>query len=262
MLALGDEGIVLSENCGASAGALVAAADSLGQKLPSAWADIVRDLKDRDVKSSRFAWKLRMFWVDYWLKHEPVKKLLAKRLPATFQELAKPCRLSCTVDGKGATCVIRGGDLQKAVLASMSIAGVWPAVQWSDELLLSDGGTTHYLPIPPDWKEFDEIYLMIALPALDYQGRKGGIPTRFMRNIDYLLQDQINDVLRAIANYDMRNPLYRSGARPKVYVLRPTCNQDKGVLHFDHGLIDQARVQARAQLREQRGLPKLKESGT
>lgn len=147
-LALEAAGIRPTWLSGCSAGAIVAALDASG--MP-AWQarEYVEALRDEDVVRRRFGWKARIFWLDHFCDPAPISELLTSLLPAEFGNLKTPLTVSATrMDPEACGVLLRDGDLRKAVLASMSIAGVWPYVD-VDGAQCSDGGTTHRYPLPP-----------------------------------------------------------------------------------------------------------------
>ncbi len=250
-LGLEELGIRSTMNSGTSAGAIVAACDSVG-KGPAAYHGILRELKDSDVRRERFAWKLRALWIDWFLSHKPIAILLERMLPMSMNDLLKPLVVWATRESDGIAYALERElvPLRKQVLASISIAGVFPPVQFEDwSSRFSDGGTTNYVGLVPDWYEFDEVWLLIATPPHEYKPKRESIITRMIMNAHVLMQQHIRTQTAEVTD---QGPLVK-GKWPKVYVIRPECGRDSGVLRFDHKLIEEARKETLAQIDEQRG---------
>lgn len=226
-LALAEAGIESTANAGTSAGALIAAMNSNGASSPRI-SQIVRGLSDDSVRRERAFWKLRVPWISSWLASEPIETLLRIMLPADFDSLSKPLSVFATEEKTGEATEFTSGRLPLALLASLSIAGVFPPVRIMNRDY-SDGGTTSYLPLPSDWLSYDQVWLLVAARPLGYTG-KMSIIGRILRNLDFLYEDQLNDTLeRAIEK-----------GGDKVRVIRPGVQAPRGSLHFDHDLIEHA----------------------
>lgn len=238
-LALYKNGIRATHNVGCSAGAIVAALDSNGFS-PLAIEMLIRSLTDYDVRKERFAWKARALWVDYFLEHEPIVALLKKLLPAEFGDLVKPLQVAATRCRDAGKVLFPGTYFispREAVLASMSIHGVFPTVSIDDELYC-DGGVRNNLPLPRDWENYDEVWLIIATPPTSYRQRSG-ILARLMLNIAWLMRDQIEDVIE------------QTSGNPKVKVIWPNVGKFSAMLRFDHDLINLAKMEADKQIKAQ-----------
>lgn len=234
--ALADHGIHADANAGTSAGAIVAAFASYGHD----WGilqHVLLSLKDSDVRQERFAWKLRVPWIDSFLSHDPIEKLLRKYLPETFDKLSKPLCIELTQHLAGLNFKATRGDLIKSILASMSISGVFPPVE-IDGLFYSDGGTTQNVPWPNfNLNEYDEIWILIAARPIAYKGH--GMLGALMWNMDLMANDQILDTITSLKK------LYG----PKVKVIWPRIDDlATGALRFDHSLIKLAYDLATRQL--------------
>ena len=221
-MALDELGIRSTANAGTSAGAIMAALNSTGIDGAVAGA-IVTGLKDSDVRSERFAWKVRIPWISYFLENKPVRDLLAWHLPSTFEKLAKPLQVFATHDQTGESMAFFGGELIGCVLASMAISGVFPSVGGC-----SDGGTTADLPLPEQWENYDRVYLLVAKRPLEYGGSDSML-SRLMYNADLFMENQVR---RTIAEARAK--------RPDVVVIRPPVRTVTGGLHFDHALVGEA----------------------
>jgi predicted acylesterase/phospholipase RssA len=124
--------------------------------------------------------------------------------------------------------------VREAVLASMSIYGVFPTVKiWGAEY--ADGGPRANLPLPWGWNKYDELYFLIAQRPIDYAHRSHGIPYRLLLNSDWRAMDQVLDTIAMARSFEKR----REG--PRVYVIWPEIGKEAGSLRFSHGLIREAR---------------------
>lgn len=229
--ALDAHGYSSTENAGTSAGALVAALDSAGYTAQQA-EQIVRGLDDRDVRKELFAWKLRIPFIDHWLSHRPVRSLLERYLPKSFDSLLKPLSVFATDEQTAREVELHRGDLHQALLASISIPGVFPAVRHviapdGYHRLLSDGGTTANVPLLLHWRKVREITLLVAKRPIEF--RDGNIISRLIRNMDFCAEDQVNDVCELVAR-----------RHQNARILRPAVGSAASCLHFDHELIDKA----------------------
>lgn len=240
-LALEAAGIRSTWCVGTSAGAMISALDAAGWTATMA-RDLVCSLTDRDVRRERFAWKLRP-WLPHFLDPAPIRNLVEGTLPARFADLDKPLTVHCTSDEFGGAYPVSYGPLAPAVMASMAISGVWPAVevdQGSGAVMLSDGGTTANLPIPSGLAVVDEVWLLVAARPLSYP--RGGWLSRIWRNLDILAEDQIDDTIALV-----------EGQHRRVRVLRPPFVPKHGCLHFEHGLVNQVRDWAAGEIERVRG---------
>jgi len=227
-LALEDAGIVATAHAGTSAGSIIGAFAASGMSAPHC-AAILQGLTDRDVRDERFAWKLRVLWIDSYLRHKPIEALLAKHLPKSFEDLQLPLTVFVTDDRFGSSCWFGSGNyLRETVLASTSISGVFPSVRLPCGVF-SDGGTTQHLPLPIGWQGYDEVYLMVASRPLEYRNRGKSMFSRLRWNIDLLMEDQVSDVVRTV----------KAGGK-RCVVIRPPLGGASGMLRFDHGLISQS----------------------
>lgn len=230
-LALEAAGIRPTWLSGCSAGAIVAALDASG--MP-AWQarEYVEALRDDDVVKRRFGWKARIFWIDHFCDPQPIQDLLASLLPAEFRNLRTPLTVSATrMDPVAHGVLIRDGDLRAAVLASMSIAGVWPYVQ-VDNAQCTDGGTTHRYPLPPlslgvtnGTPPFDAVFVLDPVSYASFADRDRNMLSRLLWNVEQLGRNQAEWLLEALAG------------NPRVYWL-PLDMGPGSCLKFDHGLID------------------------
>lgn len=242
-LALEEHGLVPDANAGTSAGAVFAAWHSLGLSALDL-ARIVADLQDKDVRAERTLWKLRIPWLDHFLSAAPILGLLQTWLP-DHGFGSKPLAIMATNALTGAPVNVARPELAEslphAVSASMAIAGVFPRVRLLDGHDYVDGGCREYLPLPADWCEYDEVYILVAqtCPA-DYR-KTSGILTALISNASWLLVDQVEDTIwRAQAD--------AGEMKTKLIVLRPELRSSTGALRFDHRLIEEAHDYARRAL--------------
>lgn len=233
--ALTELGITPTANAGTSAGAIMAAFCSAG----IAQSDIertLRSLTDSDVRAERFWWKVRAPWIDYFLDNAPIRALLEKLLPPRFMDLRMPLSVVATRvrDGRQITfCDSRSVvDLVDAVLASMSISGVFPHVNIYG-VDYADGGVRANLPLPANWRNFDEIYLLVASRPVDYSKRHG-ILARLMLNLDWYALDQIEDTVTLVMAEHKRM------RGPRMHLIWPAIGRDAGTFRFRHEFIDAA----------------------
>jgi predicted acylesterase/phospholipase RssA len=290
-LALTERGITSSVNAGASAGAIVSAFDSAGYRAEK-FQLLLTALSDSDVRRERPFWRIRsLLGMDHFLDPAPLERLLNRFLPAAAAPLQKRCDIFATRESDARACSFSflppplrslrlcgatsgeihrkdaksaeennagdAGPLHPALLASCAIPGVWPKRRISGTWY-SDGGTSCHLPIPSDWLEFDEVYLLVANPPLAYKPKSESVLSRLFLAAHMLIQSQIE---RTIANayaladaYKRRNILNGSG--PTLILIRPDCGHDAGSLRFRHSLIHAAYMHTARQLDSQLAIAK------
>jgi NTE family protein len=239
-LALEEAGIVADECRGTSAGAIMSAFDASGVTAKET-KEIINNLEDRDVRDERFMWKLRVATgINWFLDNKLIRALLKDYVAGYTAEYEKECTV----------CAMRWSDLEpvyfnnmdydddfrECVIASMSIAGVFPRIKINN-VEYSDGGTRDNVPVPLDLRMYDEVYVLIAtgIPQ-GYKGRDT-ILTSLLRQSDALMYDQPCDIVEE----------YRDN--PKVKILWMRTETPKGSLHFDHNLIDKAYQYAKQEIR-------------
>lgn len=215
---------------GTSAGALV------GSLLAHNWSPedisgLLLGLRDQDVRDERVLWKLRLSFIDSIFGNEKIVRLVNALLPQDFADLALPLQVVATRlrDNQAVWFgkPVLAAPLRDAVLASMSIHGVFPTVDIGG-MDYADGGTRANLPLPANWQDYDQVVLFVAAPPVDYQPRSARAFGRLMHNVHSLMADQTDDVLDRVAGH------------PKVLVLRPDVGRASGTLRFDHDLIEAA----------------------
>ncbi len=218
-------GIFSTNNHGTSAGAITAAFDSAGYSAKY-FSDFILRLSDDNVRKERFAWKVRIPWINSFLLHEPIIDIARKHIPIDKSKLDKPLAVWATkYPSASAWNMLRipGVNVHEAVLASMSIPGVFPPVEIDGEQYF-DGGCRKNLPLPLDWRDYDEVWLLVASAPPESYGRKSGMLTALKMYIDWLCLDQ---------NYDA---IEESTGDSRVKVIWPNFGHPRGTLHFDHAL--------------------------
>ena len=275
--ALTELGITPTANAGTSAGAIMAAFCSAGI-AQSDIERILRSLSDNEVRAERFAWKVRALWIDWFLDNAPIRAILAKLLPERWMDLRRPLSVVATRVRDGKQTVFSGPSsgvrcpssdfvpLRDAVLASMSISGVFPHVDILGEDY-ADGGVRANLPLPANWREFDEIYLLIASRPVDYRpsGQRSevrsqksedapperaahGLLTRLMLNLDWYALDQIEDTCTLVQDE------HKCLRGPRFHIIWPAIGREAGALRFRHEFIDVAYQQTIHQFKPESAL--------
>jgi len=238
-LALAERNILPTEVSGTSAGALIGALQATGRDAPFI-AALINGLSDSDVRREVPFWKARAFWLDYYLKSAPILTLLSDLIPNGWDALRIPFSAWATRLATGESVNVAIPQLSPspahAALASMSISGVFEPVPLKDGHSYIDGGVRCNLPLPDDWRAYDQVYLLIAAGRPTDYRRTRGIITALVRNVHYLMQDQIADVLDTVRT------------APTVKVIWPQVRVTRGALHFDHRLIEAAYTQTKGML--------------
>ena len=222
-LALTEQRIFPTACAGTSAGAVIAAMCAAGSE-PATCAETLRRLRDRDIREERPLWKVRALWIDSFLRHEPVERMLSTLIPLRFEDCRMPLSVFATNEVLHRADELREGPLRQAVLASLSIAGVFPPVEMRNAVY-SDGGTHAYVPLPADCERYDEVWIIVARPPIRYHEDES-IVSRLMRSIHEMIEDQVQDTIATARHLCKR-----------VNVVRPPCGAAAPALRFDHGLI-------------------------
>ena len=228
--ALETAGIFATEISGTSAGAIVGAANAVGWHAPG-FEDYLRQHGDGDVRHERPFWKLRAPFLESIHDSDRIQVILEAVLPPLWNKVAKPFHAWACKQRNGERVNVARPELAEmpsdAVLASMSISGIFPAVTLLDGENYVDGGMRFNLPLLSNWQDYDEVWLLIGKTRpQDYKGR--GIISNLIRNLDILALDQIQDVLEETAG------------DPRVHVVWPDIKCETSMLHFNHDLIDAA----------------------
>lgn len=229
-MALDELGIEATDISGTSAGAIIGAMNACRWHGAGA-AEYIAYHHDNDFRHERPFWKLRFPWIESIHDNDRIMVSLDGILPLTWDGMKKPFSAWACKKHTGEKVNVARPELadrpETAVLASMSISGFFPAVSLMDGDEYIDGGVRFNLPLLSNWREFDEVYLIIAQPRpADYQG--SGILTNLIRNVNILMLDQIADVLDETAG------------SPKVKVIWPVIAGDTSMMRFNHDLIKTA----------------------
>lgn len=186
------------ETIGASAGAFAAAWIASGRD-PRDFSNIILSLYDHDFRDERFMWKLRMAWkgVDSIFRDEKIRRIIARMFPETFGALTKPCGIMAVRFDTVCDVEISSGNLRDAVLASMSIPGIFPAVE-IDGVRMVDGGIRKNVPIPSveRLREFDRIMIFIA--GGNFYVRDHGILQNSISAMQALMRGQAFNALERV----------------------------------------------------------------
>jgi len=220
--------------CGTSAGAIVGA--FVASRSIADCEQMVRGLKDSDVLDKRWFRRLRSPFLGHTIGNEKILQLFRDHLPEDFGQLRIPLRAMATDLATGRGRWMRKGCLRSAVLASSAISGIFPHVRIGKQLL-ADGGTAHNIPLPEDWHHFDEIYICIPGAPYKYDPEKANVIERLLWNIDLLMRDQTNDILRVLDSVIVR-PGQTANFKTKAYVIQPPMGGE--MLSFKHSLIEPA----------------------
>lgn len=229
-LALEEAGIYPTMISGTSAGAIVGAMMACGWHAHGA-AEYLMVHKDDDFRHERPFWKVRLPWIESIHLSDRIEVCLDGCLPLEWSRMQIPFMAwACNKRNGVAVNVARpelAGRPAEAVLASMSISGLFPSVRLLDGEDYIDGGMRFNLPLPMPYDDYEEVYLFIAQPLpQDYRG--SGVVTNLIRNLNILRLDQILD------------PLDQTRGDKKVHVLWPGVTGETSMLRFNHNLIDEA----------------------
>ena len=199
---------------------------------PAQAREIVTGLTDRDVVNRRFAWHVRALHLTHFADPEPIAELLAEHLPERFEDLRIPLTVAATNMGAPspyAQYFFRGARVRSAVLASLSIPGVWPYVA-IEGIPHADGGLTDAVVVPSELETFDEFYVInVERRRESYRKRDRNIISRLWGAVEILADTDVRDTRERIGGFD------------NVHWL----DLDMGsasCLDFDHGLIESART--------------------
>lgn len=124
---------------GVSAGALLASYRSAGY---SADEILNRFLKSEFLSLSQ---NINLIPKNSLLKNTILKKQLESELPATFEELKIPIFVGCSEVETGSNILLSEGTLCSALLGTIAIPGIFPAIEREGKVLI-DGGVTNNFP--------------------------------------------------------------------------------------------------------------------
>jgi len=236
-LALEACGIRATHLHGTSAGAIVSTLDAAEWDAHSA-ETLIRGYTEADVIDYRWMWELRAGFLANVCSGDAVVRTLGDVMPRTFDALEKPC--ACWTTQAGTSRLINAmrptiaSCPAQACAMSSRIPAIFPPVIGVDGLPYIDGGVRHNLPLPPDWRDYDEVYLLVATGAPSNTYPAGTVLGNILRVFRHLMADQILDVLDEV-----------QGA-PHVHIIWPKVDTD--MLKFNHDLINQVCVSTMKEL--------------
>ncbi len=218
---------------GTSAGAIAAAFIAAGHSARQI-AAIVRNLSDRDIRQERLLWRIRLPWIDGFLKTGRIRRTLVKHLPDNHHAFTIPWHAWAVRATDNEPINVARPEITPdpidAILASAAIPGVFPAIRLHDGHRYIDGGFRKNVPIPPpaclDAHPLTIIVIASTNPR-EYPKTRGAI-TAFLRTHTRLMGGQIADAILSVQG------------RPNTIVLWPIVHTRAGMLRLDHSLIDQA----------------------
>lgn len=232
---------------GCSAGAVIGALWASGRYSAFEASSILRKLGTEDVLKWRvLAWPMIRRY-DYLANPAPIRALLERLLPETFEDLEIPLTVAATaMTGRAHPYGVRigAGDLRSAVLASMSIAGVWPYVTRElsaaiPPVQLSDGGTTDAIALPERLADWDAVYVVDLVDRVGYEKRDSSAASRLLWNITGLARKE--------PAWERQQLIGQANVRWLELDTRGV-----SCFRFDHSLIDTCWTDAFLQLSRQR----------
>ena len=237
--ALSINGVVATHCHGTSAGAIVSAMDSAGWSSLQA-AKTVQQYTAENLIDWRWLWRTRSLFIANVARGKAMLRELDRLLPSQWEDYHKPLS-TWTVQAGSCLKINSFRDTiahspEEAVAMSARIPAVFPPIQGVDRRWYIDGGLRNNLPLPPDWREYDEVWLLIASGLPSNTEPASTVLGNALRVFRTLMADQILDVLEQV-----------EGA-PNVHVIWPKL-RTPSILEFDHSLIAQARNEAIAQIK-------------
>jgi len=221
---------------GTSAGAIISGYNAAGWNSNKMRIRI-SGLTEKDVLDYRNLWQLRFLFmngINGFINNDYIINLLNKDLPSDWNKYL-PLKTwavnSTNGDGKNTFTSSMAANPIQAIVASMSIRGVFPALKLLDGIYYTDGGTDENLPVTT-WEplsQFDKVYLCVATGVSNPWDNTLGEVETLLQNIGMLMEQQVD---HAIA--DVQEQI-----GDKCVVIWPEL-QTPGTLHFDHSLIQQA----------------------
>jgi predicted acylesterase/phospholipase RssA len=249
--ALEASGIFATDLSGTSAGAIVGAANAIGWKA-AGFGEYLRQHDDSDVRHGRSLWQVRAPWLESIHDNDRIRIILETVMPPQWIKVTKPFSAWACRKRTGSRVNVARPELAEtpadAVLASMAISGIFPSVRLLDGEDYVDGGMRFNLPLLSNWRDYDEVWLLIGKTRpQDYEGT--GIVSNLIRNLDILQLDQIQDVLDETGSI-LGGACGNAG--PRVRVIWPELPCKTSMLRFNHDLIDAAYVYTLRQLNKER----------
>lgn len=246
---------------GCSAGAGVGAQIATGMTAKQL-EEVIRQMVTKDIIQPHDLVILREAWLREAMDVEPIKRYLECELPPTFADLKMPFSCFATDVIRNKPVILDGHvtqNLRDAVRASMSIWGVFPLVTEIGGYVLCDGGTKNNSALPPNWRDMDEVVMMVCTDARHCKSMadtKGLITILIEGNMSLYAADQIDDAwdelaeacpeMAAISNGSVteRDGWFEgriNGHPIRVLWLEPPMPSGS-ILKFNHDLIEQARA--------------------
>jgi predicted acylesterase/phospholipase RssA len=199
---------------------------------------------------------LGRFQVDHMMHTRKMDALLEHFAGSRF-EIRKALTVFATdrSTGEGVELPVLAQDTSgyrlNSVGASWAISGVFPPRQLGGREL-TDGGTSNNAALPQNWKDHDEVWLLIASGGRDALRPGGSMIANFLRNAWFYGRDQTHDAIRELhlsvqqlqsRGWDTRViPAYRGGndfpSIVRVNALWPDFS-DRGSLRLCPGLMDE-----------------------
>ena len=239
-IALAERGIAANACHGTSAGAVVSAMDAAGYQ-PCDADEVVRGYTSDELIDWRWAWRTRALFIANVAKGKAMLRELQRLLPSHWADYRKPVSTwtvqsgSCLKINSFRESLARSPE--EAVAMSACIPAVFPPLRGMDGRYYIDGGLRNNVPLPADWQEWREVWLLIATGAPESTEPAGTVLGNALRAFRTLMADQILDVLEQV-----------EGA-PNVHVIWPRI-KTPSMLEFDHRLISAAYAAAAVQVAE------------
>ena len=240
--ALDELGIKADACHGTSAGAIISAFDAYEHSV-SEIRQLICGLSEEDVLDYRRLWMLRVPFINSFIQPDKIHALLDRELDYGFACRKELVTWSTNARTGYGTNTFRPELAQtpaQAVIASMSISGVFPPTKLLDGDDYTDGGVSANLPVPPValLKEYDHVYLLIATGDDAKYNEDNSLLTQLLQNVAWLQEDQRNDTI---------DHTFTALGYAKVTVIKPELSTP-GMLHFDHRLIEEAYAWTKKQL--------------
>lgn len=173
--ALREMGVEASIYSGASGGAIAGAFMCAGYEEEETLSHII---ESKMLSYFRPAMSWRGF-----LKLEKVVEILEKFLPATFEELTVPLKITTTNFTRGESEVFSSGPLHMPIIASSSIPVIFEPVKIGDSFHV-DGGVMSNLPVQPIAEECNRLIGMHCNPiSNEFDVEKGTVKAIMERSL-------------------------------------------------------------------------------
>jgi len=237
MKAMKEANIIPSYYSGTSAGAIVSTYCACNNYDTEKMEKFVRSL-DNSLLDYRNFWYLREYWLSSMMSNIKIKKLLDSTFPVDFPDnlsiWATNCRNRKKINVADYTIA---GKLPTAVLASMSIRGIWDPVRLNDGDDYVDGGFRFNLPYDKSiFPNYDQVWLIVA----------SGKPTQYISGQTDLIKILRQDIAWLVESSTLE-VIEENIDDPKVKVIWPFVETPD--MSFDHSLIDKAYEETKRQLK-------------